>query len=113
MKTSVKTAVYTGRERDDAVKMSEATPFVQRLHGRLDRRADGVVAWMHKAPGGRIETIYGAPGEVPPRVVRWSAGSVWISVATFLTRRLIDNVVCVPALWVDLDPESGNPRRVG
>ena len=88
------------------MKRNESTEFVKRLHGRLDRQTDGVVAWMHKAPGGRIETLYGAPCEVPPGVVRWSAGSVWVSVATFRTRRGCDNVACVPSLWVDLDPES-------
>ena len=88
------------------MKRNKLTVFLQRLHGHLDGTADGVVAWLHKAPGGRVETIYGPPGEVPSRVARWSAGSVWVSVATFLGSRLVDNVVCVPALWVDLDPES-------
>ena len=83
-----------------------AKEFLQRLHGRLDRTTDGVVAWMHKAPGGRVETLYAPPSEVPPRVVQWSAGNVWVSVATFLGRRACDNAVCVPALWVDLDPQS-------
>ena len=80
--------------------------FVQRLHRRLDHTTDGVVAWMHKEPGGRIDTLYASPRQVPPRVVRWSGGDIWVSVATFLTRRGRDNVVCVPALWVDIDPQN-------
>ena len=89
------------------MKRNESTVFVQRLRGRLDRTTDGVVAWMHKELRGRVETLYGLPCEVPSRGVdRWSAGSVWVSVATFLGGRASHNAVCVPSLWVDLDPPS-------
>ncbi len=106
MKTPVKTPVEHRREESGRTKVrtAESTLFVRGLHGCLHSTKDGVVAWMHKEPGRRIETLYGSPCEVPPRVVRWSAGNVWVSVATFDSRRACDNVVCVPALWVDLDP---------
>ena len=88
------------------MKRNESRIFVQRLHGRLDHTTDGVVAWMHKEPGGRIHTLYAPPRQVPPRVVRWSGGDSWVSVATFRSHRGRDNVVGIPALWVDLDPQN-------
>ena len=86
------------------MRANDSTRYVRRLHGRLDRTTDGVVAWIHRVPGGHVETIYAPPGQVPPRVSRWSTGHVWASVATFHGRRVGANVVDVPALWVDLDP---------
>ena len=80
--------------------------FVQRLHGRLERTTDSVVAWMHEESGGHVETLYGPPAEVPSRVARWSAGNVWVSVATFFDRRRCVDVAWVPGLWADLDPQS-------
>ena len=78
---------------------------MQRLHGRLDDRTDGAVAWMHKDPAGDIHTLYSPPRQVPARAARWSSGHTWVSVGTFLPhRRAVKNSCCVPALWVDIDP---------
>ncbi len=88
------------------MKRNESRIFVQRLHGRLDCTTDGVVAWMHKQPGGRIHTLYAPPRQVPAPAARWSSGHTWVSVSTFLSRRRRDNVVCVPCLWVDIDPPN-------
>lgn len=84
----------------------EVMKFLRLLHGSLNARGDGRVAFLVKSHRtGRVQNFTGRPGEVPRTLDRLhEAWHVWISVCSFSGLRAKDTALLVPALWCDLDP---------
>ena len=85
---------------------SEAMSFIQSLHGDLDARRDGSVAYVlrhHRSS--RPRNLMGPPGSLLEALRRLENNwHIWRSVPTYLERRAKANALVVPALWCDVDP---------
>ena len=84
----------------------EGKKFLHLLHGKLSMH-DGMVNWvalpMHS---------FQPPGVWSPIVSERWMNNVWISVCTFeCMKRAYENVLSIPACWVDIDPPTAMSKK--
>ena len=107
MSTKVETEVHTPPLDGLSVDITQAKAFLKRLHRHVGKKDSGYRVYLFKrqTAGSPRSLLWPTPWTLPRLVSTWP-GSTFVSICTYWYCHRADNAICVPALWVDLDPHT-------